>query len=132
MSSEKSVKSRGKYSNKGGKTRASSDENDGVDLYETPPDTTRDLLNVLQLAGGTLIFECCAGNSAITNVLKERGLKVIERDLHTMYRDGTHKEEYDGKPDGHDFLKEELPDRIEAIITNPPFSVSLVYIFLIL
>ena len=62
MSSEKSVKSRGKYSNKGGKTRASSDENDGVDLYETPPDTTRDLLNVLQLAEGTLIFECCAGN----------------------------------------------------------------------
>ncbi len=67
---------------------------------------------------------------AITNVLRERGLKVIERDLHTMYRDGTHKEEYDGKPDGHDFLEEELPDGIEAIITNPPFgNVSFIYIF---
>ncbi len=115
----------------GGKTRASTDENDGVDLFKTPPDTTHELLDVLQLAEGTLMFEPCAGNAAITNVLRERCLEVVERNLHTMCRDGTHKEEYDGKPEGHNFLEEELPDSNEASITNPPYEkVSYIYILI--
>jgi hypothetical protein len=84
----------------------------GLDLYETPPEAVRALLEVESITGP--IWECAAGRGAIVRVLREAGHEVIGTDLIDY-----------GSPDargGVDFLKaQSAPDGVRSIITNPPY-----------
>jgi hypothetical protein len=85
----------------------------GADLYETPPEAVRALLQVESNTGP--IWECAAGRGAIVRVLREAGHEVIGTDLIT----------YDS-PDsrgGVDFLNaQSAPDGVRTILTNPPYQ----------
>jgi hypothetical protein len=107
--------------------RASGGATNIQDLYETPSSATEALLDFFPiLREGVTVFEPCAGNSAISDVLIGRGLYVIERDLYTMDRDGNHVPNPENVPIGHDFLVDEPPAEFDCIITNPPYcSVSI-------
>jgi hypothetical protein len=95
------------------------------DLYETPPKATLMLLSVLDpdYFAGKVVFECCAGLSAISNVLREKGMNVIERDLFHIDKDGVRNVDNRTEKIGYDFLDviEPLPD-FDCIITNPPYK----------
>jgi tRNA1(Val) A37 N6-methylase TrmN6 len=101
--------------------RSSGGETSIQDLYETPSDATEALLDFLCLREGSTVFEPCCGNSAISNVLIERGLFVIERDLFTMDREGNHVPNPENARIGHDFLVDDPPPEFDCIITNPPY-----------
>lgn len=84
------------------------------DLYETPGDVTEALIQFLNdhglLRKHDLIWECAAGNGAMSSVFKAYGYDVIETDIAT----------------GDDYL-EMIPDINnwpDWIITNPPFKLS--------
>jgi hypothetical protein len=83
----------------------------GLDLYETPAVATRALLRVENLP--RWIWEPAAGRGALASVLRAAGHEVLASDNY-------------GVPShfaGHDFLAEsELPDGVQAIVTNPPFQ----------
>jgi hypothetical protein len=87
----------------------------GLDLYETPPEATRALLNVEQLP--RVIWEPAAGRGAIADVLRARGHRVIARDIHDY-----------GAPSvraNMDFLKAKTaPPGCETIVTNPPYNLA--------
>jgi hypothetical protein len=87
----------------------------GDDLYESPPEAVRALLNVEQLP--QRIWECACGPGAIVRVLRAAGHIVHATDLVNY-----------GCPDseaGVDFLLERhVPPGIEAIVTNPPFKLA--------
>jgi hypothetical protein len=51
----------------------------GLDLYETPPEATRALVDVESFDG--TIWECANGRSAISRVLREAGYRVIATDI---------------------------------------------------
>jgi len=77
-----------------------------LDFYPTPKDVTVALMDFLNL-DPCVVWECAAGNGAMSNVIKSYGHNVIETDIAT----------------GHDFLA--LTDiKADAIITNPPFNLS--------
>lgn len=87
-----------------------------VDLYETSPKDTNAFMDYAESnkwfskKKKTVIFEPCAGNGAIANVLKDRGYKVIEHDFNTKL--GADKVDYLNSVDPpYDFL-----------ITNPPYA----------
>jgi len=84
----------------------------GLDLYETPPEAVRALLEVESITGP--IWECAAGRGAIVRVLREAGHEVTGSDLVDY-----------GSPDsrgGVDFLKEHhAPDGVQTVLTNPPY-----------
>jgi hypothetical protein len=84
----------------------------GLDLYETPPEATRALLDVESFDGA--IWECASGRGAISRVLREAGYHVVATDLADY-----------GCPDasgGVDFLAQtSAPNGVTTILTNPPF-----------
>lgn len=86
------------------------------DLYETPPEATRALLQVETFPLN--IWEPACGRGAISYVLRQAGFGVWSTDLVT----------YGGfTPDegGVDFLMEtRAPPHCSAIITNPPFKLA--------
>lgn len=82
------------------------------DFYATPPVAVAKLLD--REPFGTLVLEPCCGNGAIAEVLIARGHAVISRDLHDWGYGET----------GKDFLAEPVTD-VDAVITNPPFKLSL-------
>jgi hypothetical protein len=86
----------------------------GHDLYETPPEATRALLRAEQLPHH--LWEPAAGRGAIVNVLRAAGHAVLASDL-VDYGEPTHFA-------GRDFLMERLPDKVECIITNPPYKLA--------
>jgi hypothetical protein len=96
------------------------------DLYETPPKATLMLLSVLDpdYFAGKVVFECCAGLSAITNVLREKGMNVIERDLFHIGKDGVQNRDNRTEKIGYDLLdvNDPLPADFDRIITNPPYQ----------
>lgn len=85
------------------------------DLYETPEEATRALLAHEPVPDR--VWECACGPGAIVRVLREAGRQVVATDLVN----------YDC-PDsdaGVDFLMEHrAPERVEAIVTNPPFKLA--------
>jgi hypothetical protein len=84
----------------------------GLDLYETPAVAVEALLRVEHLP--RWIWEPAAGRGAIVNVLRAAGHEVLASDI-ADYGVPSHFA-------GHDFLAEsELPDGVQAIVTNPPF-----------
>jgi hypothetical protein len=84
----------------------------GHDLYQTPPEATRALLEVESFDG--VIWESANGRGAISRVLRAAGHRVIATDLIDY-----------GCPDaagGVDFLTQtSAPDGVTTILTNPPF-----------
>nr|DAW55829.1 MAG TPA: adenine-specific methyltransferase [Caudoviricetes sp.] len=76
------------------------------DFYPTPPEATRALLDFLQLPLKTMIWEPACGQGHMVNVMREYGFQVVDTDIQT----------------GADFLEAVMPDGVEWIITNPPFS----------
>lgn len=82
------------------------------DLYETDPVQVERLLDYLPLVPNMTFFECCNGNGAISNVLKQRGFRVIERDLFIPNERG----------EVFDYLKDPLPSDYDMTISNPPYA----------
>jgi hypothetical protein len=85
------------------------------DVYQTPPQATRALLNVESLP--RRIWEPACGPGAIVDVLRAAGHEVVATDL----------VEY-GCPDSAgriDFLMERFaPAGVTAIVCNPPFKLA--------
>ena len=85
------------------------------DLYGTPPEATRALLQAEKLPHR--LWEPCAGRGAIVDVLRAAGHEVLASDL-VDYQQPTHFSR-------RDFLMErKAPDGCEAIVTNPPFKLA--------
>lgn len=80
-------------------------------FYVTPPVATRRLLDAEPIAGPA--WEPACGDGAISEVLRERGLRVHSADLHDRgYGRG-----------GVDFLERpRVRFRFRTIVANPPFS----------
>ena len=88
----------------------------GNDLYETPEVATLALLRAEPLP--RTIWEPACGPGAIVRVLRDAGHRVIATDL-IDYRSP------DQDRAGRDFLLERrAPDRVEMIVTNPPFKLA--------
>ncbi len=79
-----------------------------MDFYPTPRDVTIALLDFLKIPKSTKIWECACGENHMVDVMREYGYEVIGTDIHG----------------GVDYLKADLPDGVDWIITNPPFNVS--------
>jgi hypothetical protein len=85
------------------------------DLYETPAVAVHALMRVEELPH--YLWEPAAGRGAIVNILRATGHEVLASDL-IDYGDPTHFTR-------RDFLMEyALPNKCEAIITNPPFKLA--------
>jgi hypothetical protein len=84
----------------------------GHDLYQTPPCAVRALLKAETLP--TRIWEPAAGRGAIVDVLRAAGHVVLASDLVNY---GIR-----GQVAGRNFLREQLPQGCQAIVTNPPFK----------
>ena len=85
------------------------------DFYATPPEAIQALLEVESFNG--TIWECCCGDGAIVNVLRNTGHRVYATDLVGR-----------GCPESEsrvDFLLEPLPGfYVGAIVTNPPYALA--------
>jgi hypothetical protein len=88
------------------------------DLYETPKDATRKILNALikdKVLNETkdVLYECCSGAGAITSVLDEYAFKYKASDIQI--------EDYIVGEKGIDVYK--LPDKCcNVVFTNPPYD----------
>jgi hypothetical protein len=86
-----------------------------ADCYDTPVVAVEALLRVERLPH--YLWEPAAGHGNIVNVLRGAGHVVLASDLFD-YGEPTHFT-------GRDFLKvERLPDKVECIVTNPPFRLA--------
>lgn len=86
-----------------------STEDDGINLYTTPPWATRVFLEKEKFAGG--IWECACGMGHISEELVKAGYDVQSTDLYNHGYGDT----------GIDFL-EYTDDDVSNVITNPPFD----------
>ena len=78
------------------------------DFYPTPPEATQALLDFLHIPPSMRIWEPACGEGHMVEVMERNGLEVIGTDIQL----------------GTDFLTAELPEGIDWIITNPPFSLA--------
>ena len=88
-------------------------EERGLDHYDTPPEALHALLKVLPLPTSTRIWEPCAGTGNLVQVLRARGHRVVASDIADR-----------GCPDCYltDFFTvRELSLDCEVILTNPPY-----------
>jgi hypothetical protein len=84
------------------------------DFYPTPAWPTEAMLRRVRLP--TVIWEPCCGDGAMVRVLEAHGHRVVATDL----VDRGYGEA------GRDFLAESrLPEGVNAIVTNPPYSRTL-------
>lgn len=84
----------------------------GFDNLPTPRNAVMPLFNFLTpilLPRGSTVWECAdPGGSNITKIFKEGGYNVISTDIQT----------------GYDFFIYEPKERVDIIITNPPYSLK--------
>lgn len=84
------------------------------ELYQTEPWATRALLHHRPLAGFR-VWEACAGNHLMADVLREHGASVVTSDIATYIRQ-------------HDCIFDFFSDvpspfgDVQAIVTNPPYG----------
>lgn len=82
------------------------------DFYPTPPETSKALIDFLKekflIHTGQTVWECACGEGAISNVLRDHAIRVWETDIQK----------------GQDFLKYEMQEPFDWIITNPPFCLA--------
>jgi hypothetical protein len=82
-----------------------------LDFYATPDWVTEALLRHVQFRGR--VWEPCCGTGAITTVLQRHGYDVTSTDI---------ADRGFGTP-GMDFLLcQTVPDRCQALVTNPPYG----------
>jgi len=94
---------------------------DGRDTFETPNYAT-DLLVPFIPENVKLVWECATGNDKIANRLKEHGYGVIGTDIRMTLYYGI----FNFLTEDLSVLKEiyGIENEIDAIITNPPFSLK--------
>ena len=85
------------------------------DFYPTPPMATERLLDIEKFDGD--IWECACGDGAISKVLEQHNYKVYSSDLIDRGYGET----------GIDFLTSNY--KSDNIITNPPFKLSLPFVY---
>ncbi len=78
------------------------------DYYPTPSEVTDALMNFLLLPSKLKIWEPACGENHMVDVIRRRGYEVIGTDINM----------------GVDFLTADIPDGVDWIITNPPFSIA--------
>jgi hypothetical protein len=84
------------------------------DFYPTPPTMTEQLLRYERTFFGT-VWEPAAGQGHMVNVLRQHGCNVYASDF----------KDYGFALDGvKDFRLCELPEGVNHIVTNPPYSIS--------
>lgn len=85
------------------------------DSYPTPTWCTEAIVRQIVWGDSARIFEPCAGEGAIAEVLVSRDCgRVLAADINPDARMGN----------GVDFLKNDDSERYDFIITNPPFSLA--------
>jgi hypothetical protein len=84
------------------------------DFYETPYSMTQQLLDNEKFKQNKLILEPSSGNGAIIKVLNQNGFDFVD---------------HGDISNGYDFLEADIKKRYDYIITNPPFSLALEFIF---
>jgi hypothetical protein len=86
-----------------------------LDYYKTPGFAVDSLLTHFPL-DGVRIFDCCAGNGEISNILKDKGLTVRTNDIDIVKDVDYHFNAcYPSKwPD----------EEMDFIVTNPPYDVA--------
>ena len=89
-----------------GKAYANRKNGTDNDFFQTPICLTKELIKTGLLFGKKTILEPCCGKGAISNILKDFGFLVDERDLEL----------------GNDFLEEEYNKKYDAVVMNPPFN----------
>ena len=93
------------------------DTSDVQQLYETPPEVTKQLLAIARLNGfspeNTVIGELFNGNGMMSRVAIEENYSVITRDKYTD------KVSYGEVP--YDFYYHGIPEGVNLLLTNPPF-----------
>lgn len=87
-----------------------------LDFYPTPVECTVALLDVLHLSGVKRIMEPACGNGAISDVLRSYGFVAYSSDIQTDY--GVVR----------DFFEIPTTEKFDAVITNPPFNLSMQFI----
>ena len=98
-------------------TNATAVDRSKTDFYPTPPECTRALANYLSLSGKR-VWEPACGAGHMAAELEQCGAEVIATELHYQgYGKG-----------GIDFLTADIPESIDAIVTNPPFNLSTQFI----
>lgn len=94
-------------------------EDRGLDFYQTPPEATQALLRAERLPHA--IWEPHCGYGAISEVLLDAGHAVFSTDVE--YRG------YGCQSNVVDFLNaRRMPDNVEGIVMNPPFSVAALHV----
>lgn len=101
-----------------------------ADFYKTPEGSTKGFLDEFELRGKNFL-ECCAGDGAISKVLKDYypDCDLMQVEIREEEKDGLEKY---GKVEIDDFRywypggEIEIPcsSKIDTIISNPPFSTA--------
>lgn len=86
-----------------------------LDFYRTPSKLTEKLLDIVPISG--VILEPCAGDGAISVLLRDRGFQVVSNDISDEY---SHKADYNADATNPDSWKEW--DYCDWVVTNPPFT----------
>lgn len=104
------------------------------DLYTTQRKTITPLLAVLQERHpGAVIWEPCVGTGCISSVLEEAGFRVIGTDLFSYNGDGTQTANpsqsfVSCEMNGESYDECAVPEGVQVIVTNPPFSLKASFI----
>jgi hypothetical protein len=86
------------------------------DFYPTPPEVTEALMRFLLLPTDKVIWEPACGTGEMVRVMLKHGYMVACSDLNpTDFIRGAEPE---------DFLAVDMPEGVDWIITNPPFSIA--------
>lgn len=95
------------------------------DFYPTPAWMTRSLVHFVPEIAGSLVFECASGDDAITDVLRaEFGCPVVTNDLDPTQPAMSKLDATTVAPFEY-AVRVFQSNRIDWVITNPPFNVAL-------
>ena len=95
-----------------------------ADFYPTPIPVIHKFLEQYKIKEGA-ILEPCAGNGNFIRAIREKGYtnSIIANELRVEEIDNL-KEVGANKVYTYDFLKDTVPEDVQTIITNPPYSLA--------
>lgn len=88
------------------------------DFYPTPPEVTRVLIERYPQLKTARIWEPCAGDGAMKDVLEEHGAFVLATDIDPQRADIRK----------FDFFDAKVKSLVRGIVTNPPFNIAEAFI----